>query len=325
MRAMILAAGFGTRLWPLTIDRTKPALPVLGTPLIGRVAQYLAGFGITDIAVNLHHEPDSVRKALGDGSAFGVNLHYVEEKEILGTSGALDNAKDFLSGSPFVVINGKIITDLDLKAAIDTHQRMEALATLVLMENEKRERFSRVYIEEEKILGFGGMPDASDNASDVPLMFTGIQILEPEIFDYIPKAQFSNSTTDVYPHAIADGKIVAAYVGKGTWRELSTIPRYLEVCLELLDIQGKDVFAGPGCEIAQNSVVQRSILWDGVRVSEGAVVKNCILADRVIVGPGEVLENKAVVPARLVKDQIAPAKAMNGHIIGDNFVVELPG
>src|SRR5205807_3026326 len=94
MKAMILAAGYGERLWPLTADRTKPALPVLGKPLVGYVAEYLARFGIRDVIVNLHHRPESVRSSLGDDDAFGVNLKYVHEPKILGTSGALDNARD---------------------------------------------------------------------------------------------------------------------------------------------------------------------------------------------------------------------------------------
>src|SRR3954467_15963979 len=116
MKAMILAAGFGERLWPLTVDRTKPALPVLGKPLVGYVAEYLAGCGIRDVVVNLHHEPDSVRRALGDGSRFGVHLEYVFEPDILGTSGALDNARALLDSGTFVVINGKLLTNLDLKS-----------------------------------------------------------------------------------------------------------------------------------------------------------------------------------------------------------------
>src|SRR5499427_8688435 len=112
MKAMILAAGFGERLWPLTADRTKPALPVLGKPLVGYVAEYLARFGVTDVVVNLHHEPESVKRSLSDGSQFGVKLEYVYEPVILGTSGALDNARVLLQGDTFVVINGKLITDL---------------------------------------------------------------------------------------------------------------------------------------------------------------------------------------------------------------------
>src|SRR5687768_1597670 len=128
MRAMILSAGYGTRLWPLTEDRTKPAIPILGKPLVGYVAEYLSQYGCNEIVVNLHHRPESVRKALGDGSRFGVKLHYVEEPIILGTSGALDNARALLDGDTFVVVNGKIITDINLNAALETHRRNKAIA-----------------------------------------------------------------------------------------------------------------------------------------------------------------------------------------------------
>ena len=120
---MILAAGYGERLWPLTADRTKPALPVLGKPLVGYVAEYFAHYGIEDVIVNLHHQPESVQSALGDGSRFGVKLQYVHEPVILGTSGAMDNARHLLEGDTFVVVNGKLITDLDLKAALETHRQ----------------------------------------------------------------------------------------------------------------------------------------------------------------------------------------------------------
>src|ERR1051326_595443 len=197
MRAIILSAGYGTRLWPLTEDRTKPALPILGKPLVGYVAEYIASYGFDDIVVNLHHRPESVRTALGDGSKFGVKLHYVEEPAILGTSGALDNTREFFENETFLAINGKIITDIDLNAALETHQKTNALATLVLLRNRKRERFSIVNVEQGRVTGFGGMPDATGETT--PLMFTGIQLLEPRIFDYIPRGVFSHSTTDVYP------------------------------------------------------------------------------------------------------------------------------
>src|ERR1043165_719439 len=185
MRAMILAAGYGTRLWPLTEDRTKPAIPIMGRPLVGYVAEYLGQYGFQDVVVNLHHQPHSVRAALGDGSRFGVRLEYIEEPVILGTSGALDNARHLLEGDTFVVINDKIITDIDLGEALATHRRTNALATLVLRPNPLRERFSTVLTSDGLIKGFGGMPspaasEASDNVSDgsadgdAPLMFTGI-------------------------------------------------------------------------------------------------------------------------------------------------------
>src|ERR687885_2410571 len=166
MRAMILAAGYGTRLWPLTIDRAKPALPFMGRPLVGYVAEYLARYGWREIAVNLHHRPDSVRAALGDGSRFGVRLTYVEEPTILGTGGALDNARDFFGDETFAVVNGKIATDIDLDAALRTHREAEALATLVLRENAARERYSTVEVRDGHVVGFGGYPPPSDNDRD---------------------------------------------------------------------------------------------------------------------------------------------------------------
>jgi NDP-sugar pyrophosphorylase family protein len=329
MRAIILAAGYGTRLWPLTVDRTKPAIPFLGRPLVGYVAEYLSGFGIREVVVNLHHRPESVRAALGDGSRFGVRLDYVEEEIILGTSGAMDNARHLLDGDTFFAVNGKIVTDIDLTEALATHRSARALATLVLLPNYRRERFSVVETSDELITGFGGMPepptgggDESD-VKDAPLMFTGIQILEPRIFDYIPRGVFSHSVTDVYPQAIARNERIVAHVAKGRWYELSTIPRYLDISLALLKDTGRDVQAGSGCVISPGAAVSDSVLWDNVRVEDGARVSRAVLGDGVVVARGERVEDAAVVRAELVRGEEAPPKALKGEFRGGNFVVSL--
>src|SRR5262249_37672140 len=145
-----------------TADRGKPALPVLGKPLVGYVAEYLAKNGVTEAVVNLHHAPESVHKALGDGSQFGLHLEYVYEPVILGTSGGLDNARAHFEDETFIVVNGKIITDIDLRAAIETHRKTKALATLVLMKNANRERFSVVETRDGLISRFAGMPSPKD-------------------------------------------------------------------------------------------------------------------------------------------------------------------
>jgi NDP-sugar pyrophosphorylase family protein len=331
MRAMILAAGYGTRLWPLTVDRTKPAIPFLGRPLVGYIAEYLSGFGCQEVVVNLHHQPESVRAALGDGSRFGVHLEYVEEEIILGTSGALDNARHLLEGETFIVINGKIVTDINLTDALRTHRERKALATLVLYPNVKRERFSIVETLEGLVTGFGGMPtlpNASDNVSDdvgkeIPLLFTGIQILEPRIFDYIPRGVFSHSTIDVYPQAIAKGERIAAHVAGGRWYELSTIPRYLEISLAMLKDSGRDLLMGKGCTVSKDAMLRESVLWDDVVVEEKANVRRAVLGDSVRIKSGETIENAAVVRAALVRDSEPPPKALKGEFHGDNFVVPL--
>jgi NDP-sugar pyrophosphorylase family protein len=323
MRAMILSAGYGTRLWPLTADRTKPALPILGQALVGYVAEYLAGYDCNEIAVNLHHRPESVRKALGDGSKFGVTLSYIEEPIILGTSGALDNAREFLEHDTFVVVNGKIITDIDLSAALATHRATRALATLVLLPNVARERFSVVATADGLVKGFGGMPGNHEQDAGVPLMFTGIQILEPRIFDYIPRGVFSHSTTDVYPQAIARGERVAAHVAGGKWYELSTLERYLNISLRLLAEQGANVYPGARSQIASTAKVRDTILWDDVNIAAGATVTRAVLGDGVSIGAGEVIENSVVVRSSLLHNTTPPQKALEGYLQGDNFVVPL--
>ncbi len=320
MKAMILAAGYGERLWPLTADRTKPALPVLGKPLVGYVAEYLAGHGVSEAIVNLHHRPDSVRASLGDGERFGLKLEYIHEPEILGTSGALDNARDFFDDNPFLLVNGKIITDIDLEPAFETHRRTKALATLVLKRNEARERFSIVETRDGLIQRFGGMPQAS---GDVPLMFTGIQILEPRIFEYIPRGIFSHTTTDVYPQAIARGERVAGHVGEGTWYELSTLKRYLDISRALLKAEGRSLYSGTNSSIAGGAEVRDSILWNDVVIERGATVARSIIGDAVRVESSEHWEDAVVVRAELVAGQTPPAKALKGRQIGDKFVVPL--
>ena len=322
MRAIVLSAGYGTRLWPLTEDRTKPAIPILGKPLVGYVAEYLAGYGIDEIVVNLHHRPESVRRALGDGSRFGVKLHYVEEPVILGTSGALDNTREFFERETFVVVNGKIITDIDLNAAIETHRRMNAIATLVLLPNVRRERFSVVETEGGRIKGFGRMPVETDGGS-APLMFTGIHIMEPRILEYVPQGVFSDSVTDVYPKAMANGEILGAHVASGKWRELSTLKRYLDISVELLREAGETFITGSGASIAPAATVTDSVLWDDVEVDAGARIHRAVLADKVKIGANEVIENAVVVPRQLIEGKKPPEKALPGHFQGENFIVPL--
>src|SRR2546427_4043228 len=322
MKAMILAAGYGERLWPLTADRTKPALPVLGKPLVGYVAEYLSKFGIKDVVVNLHHQPESVQRSLGDGSRFGVALQYIYEPAILGTSGALDNARNLLQGDTFVVVNGKIVTDIDLRAALETHRRTKALATLVLQRNVARARFSIVETEGGFVKRFGGMPLPTETERP-PLMFTGIQVLESRIFDYIPRGVFSHSTVEVYPEAIAKGELIAAHVAEGRWYELSTLPRYLDISLALLGEEGRDTYMGRNSLIEAAAEVHDSILWDDVIVERGASVRRAVLGDAVRIPAGDRIEDSIVVRADLVAGVTPPARALKGETKGENFVVSL--
>ncbi|MFZ4986896.1 MAG: sugar phosphate nucleotidyltransferase, partial [Blastocatellia bacterium] len=321
-RAVILAAGFGTRLWPLTIGRTKPALPFLNRPLIAFTIEYLRRYGFTDLIINLHHEPASVREQIGDGSRYGVRISYsLEEPEILGTAGALDAVRDRLTGGTFVVINGKIITDIDLKAALDTHRRSGALATLVLKPNLHREHFREVLMDGTgRVTGFGQFPDREAKGDSLPLMFTGIHLMEPEIFEFIPRGVFSDSVKDVYPQALAAGKVVAGHVGAGDWYELSTIERYLAISLELSQ-HGGGLVVDEGCRIDPTAVVTNSVLWKRVEVGPGVRLDQCIVGDDVRIPAGSSYQRAVICRGTEADLAARPEKAWPGAITGDNLVV----
>jgi len=330
MKAMILAAGFGTRLFPLTIDRTKPAIPFLGKPLVGYVAEYIAKHGISEMVVNLHHQPQSVINALGDGSQFGVHIDYtIEQPEILGTAGALKFAKKYLRDDTFVIVNGKIITDIDISAAIETHKASGALATMVLKENHKREKFTVVETEDGYISRFG--PHASpvseaelrdiENEIAVPLMFTGIHVLEPEILNMIPEG-YSDTVTDIYIPYIKSGGKIAAHVAEGDWYELSTIPRYLDISLAKMD--NCNVHFGRNCALEGSASLRDSVIWDDVTIGDGASIYRTIIADGVRIEPGSHFENAAIVNADMVRNCTEiPEKALRGYVEGENYVVPL--
>jgi NDP-sugar pyrophosphorylase family protein len=332
MRAMILAAGFGTRLWPLTIGRTKPALPFLNRPLIAYTIEYLRRFGIHDLIINLHHEPASVIEQIGDGARYGARITYsIEEPEILGPAGALDRVRPVLERETFVVINGKIITEIDLAAAIATHRRRQALATLVLRPNPRRERFTEVKIDARGDLAeFAGFPKpeappSALHSSPAPLMFTGIHVMEPGIFDYIPRGVFSDSVRDVYPRVMAEGKTLAAHVAEGEWYELSTLGRYLAVSLEFVRRAGRSYITGEGCHIESGARVEDSVFWQRVRVESGARLSECIVGDDVRIPAGSDFRRAAIVRAELAAASERPEKAAPGEVVGENLVVPFEG
>jgi len=158
---------------------------------------------------------------------------------------------------------------------------------------------------------------------DVPLMFTGIQVMDSRIFDYIPPGVFSHTTTDVFPKAIAKRERIAAHVAEGTWFELSTLQRYLDISLALLNQSGLSLYTGRDASIDGEADLRESILWDDVIVERGARVRRAILGDGVCVRAGEEVEDAAVVRAELVAGVTPPAKAPKGYVRGDTFVVPL--
>ncbi len=323
MKGVILAAGLGTRLWPLTLDRAKPAVPFLNRPLIEYCIDYLYSFGIREVIINLHHQVDSIRRVLKEKTPRDLHIMTSYEEEILGTGGALDRVRHLLSDETFVVMNGKILTEIDLQAAFQTHRENSAIATLVLRHNRTLERFSIVETKgHDRVTHFAGFPPpwgegVQPSANNPPLMFTGVQILEPTILEFIPKGKFSHTTTSAYPQAIRAGRCLAAHVSDAPWFELSTLDRYLRASLTFLEKTGRSFIMGKNCRIHPTARVERSVLWDDIHIGPDTHIKDCILGDHARIPDGSAFTRVAIVPASPKMDD------PRGRVVDGNLVVEI--
>ncbi len=321
MRALVLAAGYGTRLWPLTADRTKPAVPFLGRPLVVHALAALARLGVAEAAVNLHYRPDSVRAALRHLPAGLPRVRFSDEPDILGTAGAMDPLRDFLGAGAFVLMNGKVVCDLDLAPILEAHRRAGALATLVLVENRRRERFREVLVGEGgRLAGFGGMPDPAA-AGPVPLAFTGIQVLDPAVLEYVPRGRASDTVRDVYPRALAEGRTLLGLVAAGTWEELSTPRRYLDAHLAVRP----SGFAAATAVVEPGARADRAVLWDGARVAAGASVEDAVVGEGAVVPAGVRIAGGVAVRAGATAAERDPLAAEGrpprGRRVGDLLFV----
>ena len=217
MRAMILAAGFGTRLRPLTNTMPKALVPVAGRPLIEYGLLLLKAHGIAEVVVNLHHLGEKIRTTLGDGRSYGLRLTYSPEDPILESGGGIKNAQPFLDGETFVVLNCDTIIDLDLHALLAAHQKTKAAATLVLRPDPEAARYGIVETNVEgRIRRFLGQPPVVDEPLS-QYMFTGGQVLEPRVFTFMPEVTPFSTTRATYPSMLHAGEPLYGFIHTGTW------------------------------------------------------------------------------------------------------------
>ena len=322
-RAMILAAGYGSRLGELGQRRPKPMLPVAGRPLVRWGADWLVHHGIRDIVVNLHHLGAQIEAELGDGGAFGARVAYShEDGMILGTGGGLRHARarlDHGDGAPIVVANGKIVHDVDLGAVLAWHRSCGAEATMVLREDREGAWGSPIRVDEDGfVCALAGATREASSPTKVsaPLMFTGIHVLSPSLLDRIPSEGEQCVIRTAYVPAMREGR-VAAYVHQGYWWEHSTPERYLRGVFNLLQgLVGPAWASAPTAGIDPTSSIHPSAklvgpvrIGAGVRVGAGARVGPLVqLDDESVVRPGSVVEravvwSKAVVEGR-VEDRV---------------------
>ena len=220
MRAMILAAGLGTRMRPLTDTIPKALAPVAGRPLIEYALRFVRSQGIEQIVINLHHLGDQIRTTLGDGSAYGVQITYSAEDLLLETGGGIKQAQPFLDGAPFLVINSDAILDLDLAAVLEAHQRNKAVGTLVLRPDPQATSYGLLEINATgRLRRLRGEPTEVAEVHE-PLsayMFTGCQSLEPRIFDFMPEVKPFSTTRETYPAMLRAGEPLYGFVHTGPW------------------------------------------------------------------------------------------------------------
>jgi len=226
MKAMILAAGEGRRLRPLTNHLPKPMLPIAGRPLLEHTIIYLRDHGITDLAINLHHLPQAVIDHFGDGSTWGVSLRYSVEKHLLGSAGGVKRLQDFFDET-FIVYYGDLFTQADLHPMIGLHQQTSVPATMGLYRVPDPWNRGIVELNDQQIITrFLEKPPRDQVFSD--LANAGIYILEPEVLDSIPAEQMYDFGHDVFPNMLAKGIQVAGYVIEDSLIDIGLPEKYEE-------------------------------------------------------------------------------------------------
>jgi mannose-1-phosphate guanylyltransferase len=223
---MILAAGLGTRLRPLTDRLPKPLLPIAGRPMIEYTLGWVAAAGIRDVMINLHHKGDLIRQALGTGERLGMAIAYSEERVILGTGGGLKRVEGFFGNEPFLIVNADVLTALDPNAVIRTHDAHRPCATLVVRRDPDAATYGALGLDATgRIRRFLGRGAVGEPLEDV--MFTGIHVLDPSVLAAIPSDQFS-SITDEYIAIVERGEPLMGHLSDATWIDIGTPERYQE-------------------------------------------------------------------------------------------------
>ena len=230
MRAMVLAAGLGTRLHPVTDQLPKALVPVAGRPMIEYALCLLRYYGIHEIMINLHHHGGLIKDHLGNGYQLGIDITYSEEAELLDTGGGLLKAKPFLQKDTFIVINTDVLIDLHLDQLLAFHRQHQAASTLVLRPDPTADDFGSMDIDDNgRISRFlvTTAPCAAPSALR-KLMFTGVQVLEPRVFDFMDDAetpQRFSTTKQTYPRMLSSGEPLYGFTFKDLWQDLGTAER----------------------------------------------------------------------------------------------------
>jgi NDP-sugar pyrophosphorylase family protein len=280
--AMILAAGLGTRLQPLTDVRAKPAVPVAGRPLARRIIERLAAGGITDIVLNLHHRPETIARVLGDGSDLGVRLRYSwEQPALLGSAGGPRLALPILGVDTFWLVNGDTLARLDFRDMAARHRQARARVTLAVVPNPEPHKYGGVLVDPSgSVTGFVPRGPAAAGTWH----FIGVQLVEAEVFRPLRSGEPAATIGGLYDALIAsDPGAIAAYTCDAEFRDIGTPADYVETSRALMAEASGDGWLGRAVRIDPTARVHETIVWDDVSIGPGAVVDRSIVTDGVAV------------------------------------------
>ena len=326
MQALILAGGEGTRLRPLTSTVPKPVVQLVDRPFISYMIEWLRGHGVDDVILACGFMPDRLRAVLGAGEGLGVSLRYVQEPEPLGTGGALKYAEKLLA-ERFFMLNGDILTDIDLTAQLAQHEASGARATLGLIPVDDPSAYGLVRRNEDgSVHQFVEKPSPAE--IDTNLINAGAYILERDVLDGMAPAGTKISIErDVFPALVGHG--LYGYEAAGYWMDIGTPERYLKATFEILDGTvrtevgravaeaggvlrrgggGPGVIHGPAvvgadCNLAEDAVVgSRTVLGRGVTVGAGAHIESSVVLDGATIGAGTRIASSIIGPGARVGD-----------------------
>ena len=318
MKAMVLAAGKGTRLFPLTGEIPKPLAPVVDTPIIGHIFGLLARHGIDEVHVNIHYLADALLDAYGEESETdGMTVLLNREDELLGTAGGVKRLANRFDDT-FVVVSGDALTDIDIERLVAFHKEKRALATIALRRVYDTSEFGVVETEEDcRILGFQEKPNPEEAIST--LANTGIYVLEPRALDYIPEDTFFDFAKDVFPRFLENGERFVGYQGDFYWSDIGTLEAYRQAQYDVLS--GKVGVEIPGEKRAEG-------LWVGedAQIHRAANIEgHAVIGRDAVVGRGVTLSGDVTVgtdcwvrPDATIKRSIL----LPGSTVGDGAYLE---
>lgn len=340
MQALILAGGQGTRLRPLTINTPKPIVPIGNEPFLLRQIQSLKNAGVTDITLSTGYQPSAIEKTLGDGSDYGVHLRYLVEPAPMGTAGAYKFAEKFLKQTT-LVLNGDILTDIDLREVADRHKHRAATATIVLTKVENPSAYGLVEVGKDcEVLRFLEKPKAEElDRININTINAGIYILEPKVLDFIPKGENHSFEYQLFPRLLAEKENFQAFVAEDNyWLDIGTPQRYLQAHRDLMtgriknfqvnrggnfkmsagaEIDGNSCIA-EGCVIKPKARIINSVLGKNVVIEENAIIENSVIWARTKVNSyTSVLDSIIGNDCRIGKN----ALVSNGSVLGDKTVI----